>query len=183
MDVNTTSPNSLCRYCANVCVESLVLLTTVDRQADRLPTEAYYKHHSSFDDLEHAALAGCEICLLILDCYRGCDIDWNWQDTRGAEERPNDTIYTYAKELEDSSVTLFVGNSRSSVDVLQEGQILDQVSVHLGPINIEPRGSEESLEYELPDLKLLLTGSRGTSIFLLVIELLYTTWTLILTSL
>lgn len=114
MDVNATSPNSLCRYCANLSVESLVLLTTtVDRQADQLPAEAYYKHHSSFDDLEHAALAGCEICLLILNCYRGCSTNWNWLDAHAAEHRPNDTIYSYAKELEDSSVNIFVRKSQN----------------------------------------------------------------------
>ena len=150
-----------CRLCSGLSVEALVGLAKQEFSAHEFPTWAYYQHHSSFHDLEHAANAGCDLCSLIVDCFKG--IPWTrgefyyefspyiWEKT---EVDIEESAYTAAKEVALSDVKLSINTDHVySSDGLDKVRSFNTLLVQVGPSELP----EESEDYAFPFLILSLS--------------------------
>ncbi|KAF5013313.1 hypothetical protein FDECE_663 [Fusarium decemcellulare] len=170
--------NNRCKYCANLTIEVLVDLAKKEFEGAWFPRKAYYEHHPSFGDLEAAALTGCDLCQLILDCFKGSvagpEEDYVWPEAWKDEPPPDAiTMYAKAKQLQQSKVKLSINVQNAYVDMpLEEVRLFDIILVHLGPVQrVEESDHGDDWESSasvlsdsfavFPDLKLLLTADRG----------------------
>ncbi|KAF4472219.1 Heterokaryon incompatibility, partial [Fusarium albosuccineum] len=170
--------NNRCKYCANLTIEVLVDLAKKEFEGAWFPRKGYYEHHPSFDNLEAAALAGCDLCQLMLDCFKGSvagpEEDYVWPEAWKDEPPPDAiTMYAKAKQLQQSKVKLSINVQNAYVDMpLEEVSLFDIILVHLGPVQ-KIEESDDGKDWEssasvlsdsfgvFPDLKLLLTACRG----------------------
>lgn len=150
-----------CQYCSGLSVQGLVRLAKQEFTGHWFPTSAYYQHHGSLHDLEESAHAGCDLCLLILNCLKG--MPWTegkrmthsyftWEQ---ADLSIYESAYTVAKELDVSDVKLCI-----STDHVYNGETLEKVRafttllVQIGP----PEVPEPSEYFEFPYLTLSLNA-------------------------
>ncbi|UKZ46432.1 hypothetical protein TrVGV298_000635 [Trichoderma virens] len=149
-----------CRFCSGLSVEALLKLVKHEFSGHEFPASAYYQHHSTFCDLEQAAHAGCELCSLIVECFKG--IPW----TRGesyqfssykwekAEVDIEDSAYTAAKQVALSDVKLSIGTDHVYLgDGLDKVRSFNTLLVQVGPTELP----EESDDYAFPFLTLSLS--------------------------
>jgi hypothetical protein len=61
-----------CQFCSRYSINHLVAL------AERNTKAAYYSHLESFAYLEQSAQDGCDLCRLILDCFKAAEHDEIW---------------------------------------------------------------------------------------------------------
>lgn len=62
-----------CIYCADLYVSDLVKLAKIelaDNEWWSFPEEAFYRHHSSWENLEVSAKSGCDLCQFIIRCVK-----------------------------------------------------------------------------------------------------------------
>ncbi|KAF4947358.1 hypothetical protein FSARC_13979 [Fusarium sarcochroum] len=115
---------------------------------------------NSFDQLEFAALQGCDLCQLILECFKGavegeiptrCDWPREWTP----DSPPGmATMYSKAKKLPKSNVRLCIDvTNKYPAMSLKEVQLFDAIRVQVGPTSEElftgqdtDSNSEEDME-------------------------------------
>jgi hypothetical protein len=111
-----------CVYCSKLTIESLVALARQKAKRGR----AYYKHHNSFGDLEVAALAGCDMCRLALECFQ------RW------------SLYEKARNLKRSDVKVWIELQHGNADSLKPPEVLDTIGFCVGETSVEdPDGFAE----------------------------------------
>lgn len=169
-----------CRYCNGLSIEALVGLAAKDSFMPRsFPRRSYYQHHESFADLEAAAAAGCDLCLLISESFKGSfylaeDNELLWAPHWEKQPPPSAemTVYDYVQELEQTDVKISI-NTQNQVpkpenSEMDAAQALDTLLVHVGPLEMmvnldtgSPRSGMSQFGADVPDLELLLTTSTG----------------------
>ncbi|RSL56045.1 hypothetical protein CEP53_006894 [Fusarium sp. AF-6] len=107
-----------CAYCSKLTIESLVKLA----RQNPTPGRTNYKHHSSFGDLEAAALAGCDLCRLALECF---------------QQR---NLYEKAKSLQPSNVKLRIELRHEEAYPVGPREVLDAIVFRVGEIRVEDTG-------------------------------------------
>lgn len=155
-----------CRLCSGLTVEALIELAKQEFSGHEFPASAYYQHHNSFHDLEQAANAGCDLCLLIVDCFKG--IPWirgeSYQFSSYLWEKPEieleDSAYDAAKQLTLSDVKLSIGTDHVYLgDGLDKVRSFNTLLVQIGPTELP----EESSDYAFPFLTLSLNDPGNGS--------------------
>ncbi|KAL7942113.1 heterokaryon incompatibility domain-containing protein [Trichoderma barbatum] len=148
-----------CRFCAGLSVEALSGLAKQEFSGHEFPTSAFYQHHKSFHDLEQAANAGCGLCLLVVDCFKG--IPWirgesyqfssySWEQAEVVES----SAYTAAKQVASSDVKVSIGTDHVYLgDGLDKVRCFNTLLVQVGPTELP----EESTDYAFPFLTLSLS--------------------------
>ncbi|KAK6451732.1 hypothetical protein FP744_10007983 [Trichoderma asperellum] len=143
-----------CRYCSGLSVEKLLNLTKDEFSGHEFPTSAYYQHHNSFHDLEQSANDGCDLCLLILDCFKG--IEWTEGDYQfplyawetATELNIEDTAYTAAKELAVSDVKLSLSTDHVYLgDPLGKVECFNTLLVQVGPRELPDESDSNSFPF------------------------------------
>ncbi|KAL7915290.1 heterokaryon incompatibility domain-containing protein [Trichoderma velutinum] len=147
-----------CRFCSGLSLETLFRLAKQEFSGHDFPTSAYYQHHGSFHDLEQAATAGCDLCLLIVDYMKG--IHWvrgeSWEFDSNIWENPEnpgidikDSAYNAAKQVALSEVKLSIGTDHVYAgDGLDKVRSFNTLLVQIGPTELQ----EESSDYPFPFL-------------------------------
>lgn len=144
-------------------METLIGLAKQEFSGHEFPVSAYYKHHNSFHNLEQTANAGCDLCLLIVDCFKG--IPWvrgeSYQFSSYLWETPEteieDSAYDAAKQVILSDVKLSISTDHVYLgDGLDKVRSFNTLLVQVGPIELP----EESDDYAFPFLTLSL-NDRG----------------------
>ncbi|KAL6831267.1 hypothetical protein J3E69DRAFT_379138 [Trichoderma sp. SZMC 28015] len=157
-----------CRLCSGLTVEALIELAKQEFSGHEFPASAYYQHHNSFHDLEQAANAGCDLCLLIVDCFKG--IPWirgeSYQFSSYLWEKPEieleDSAYDAAKQLTLSDVKLSIGTDHVYLgDGLDKVRSFNTLLVQIGPTELP----EESSDYAFPFLTLSLNDPGNDNCF------------------
>lgn len=173
-----------CCFCAGLSIEFLVSLAKEElRGRHTFPGQAFYQHQPSFDDLEASAKSGCDLCALILNCFKGaptCDDDWtDWPEPwLGDDCAPEDSMYSLAKALEDSVVrvaissdNLYLGedhvssasvNQTQTAATIARASQLDTLLIQVGP-KLEESDEFYYRSWDLPALSLTLTVPTGSS--------------------
>ncbi|KAL7963429.1 heterokaryon incompatibility protein domain-containing protein [Trichoderma compactum] len=150
-----------CRLCSDLSVETLIRFAKQEFSGHEFPASAYYQHHNTFHDLEQAANAGCEFCLLIVDCFKG--IPWirgeSYEFSSYLWEQPGieieDSAYDAAKQLALSDVKLSIGTDHVYLgDDLDKVRSFNTLLVQIGPTEL----SGESSDYAFPFLTLSLNN-------------------------
>jgi hypothetical protein len=147
-------------------VEALIELAKQEFSGHEFPASAYYQHHNSFHDLEQAANAGCDLCLLIVDCFKG--ISWirgeSYQFSSYLWENPEIetevSAYGAAKQLALSDVKLSIGTDHVYLgDGLDKVRSFNTLLIQVGPTELP----EESSDYAFPFLSLLLNNQGNNN--------------------
>lgn len=129
-----------CRFCLGLSVEKLFNLAKDEFSGHDFPASAYYQHHNSFHELEQSANAGCDLCLLIVDCFKG--IEWTTGDYQfspyawetATELDIENTAYATAKQLAVSDVKLSISTDHVYLgDPLDNVQSFNTLLVQVGP--------------------------------------------------
>ncbi|KAB5540401.1 heterokaryon incompatibility protein-domain-containing protein [Coniochaeta sp. 2T2.1] len=156
-----------CSFCAGLSVAYLVELAEKEFVSRQFPKTAYYRHHESFLDLEQAAIAGCDLCQLILDCFKGAEHDYTWpREWQGPDSDLDTSMYTAAKELDVSDVKICIEADQCfSGDAIEHVRVFDTLVVQVGSDEERPRDDGEDDEYDdmiqpLPPLLLTLRVPR-----------------------
>lgn len=179
-----------CRFCADLSIEHLVSLAKDQLEGFHLFShQAFYQHQPSFTELEKSAENGCDLCSLILRCFKGTPSasgelatentsqpargpppmffdDWP-QEWLGAACQPADSMYALAKRLADSSVRMVLSSDHLHACKPQlspvTGALLDTLLVQLGPeaAPCDEFGCEPPGYLVLPVLPLTLTVLTG----------------------
>ena len=157
-----------CHFCAGLSVEHLVRLAEQEFTSRRFPEKAYYRHHESFSDLEQSADAGCDLCQLILDCFKGVEHEYMWpKEWQGTEGDLDGSMYAAAKELDTSDVKISLEADQCfSGDNIEHVRVFDALVVQVGSDEERPRDDEGDEEYDdmiqpLPPLLLTLRVPRS----------------------
>lgn len=157
-----------CRPCANLTLDKLLLFAEEEYSGCTFPTKAYYEHHPSFNHLEQAAKDGCDLCRLILDCFKGSARDhytWppEWEEPDGDVEGP---MYAAAKRLDVSDVKLALDSSTAFAGA-KGVSVFDVMMVQVGRRS-EVEEEDDADDYEgdfwdqrVPPLRLTLCASPG----------------------
>lgn len=159
--------SSRCKYCASLFLSDLVNLTSREFHGHEFPQSAYYQHHSCFQDLEHAANDGCDLCQLILECFKGTPYDGDliWpNEWEGEGCDVGSSMYAEAKCLDVSDVKISINSEDVwSFATLGSVKVLDNLLVQVGPRQEDPYDEETGVYAEegLPKLRLILSTSRG----------------------
>jgi hypothetical protein len=144
-------------------VQGLFNFAKQEFSGHEFPTLAFYQHHSSFHDLEQSANTGCELCLLIIDCFKG--IQWTEGDYQfspypwetEAELDIESSAYAAAKQLATSDVKLSLGTDHVYLgDTLEKVRSFNTLLVQVGPRELP----DESDDIPFPFLTLAL-NNRG----------------------
>lgn len=146
-----------CSYCAHLSIELLVGLAETEFMAHSFPQHAFYQHHSSLDDLEHAAFKSCALCRLILGYLK---------DTHDSDDGLS--LYTRAKQLPFTDVKVAINSTHVySTEPLDRVQVFDAFMVHIGPW-MEPGKDATDEEFDayydqarLPTLEFNIIDSIG----------------------
>ncbi|KAB5576438.1 heterokaryon incompatibility protein-domain-containing protein [Coniochaeta sp. 2T2.1] len=156
-----------CHFCAGLSVAHLVELAEKEFMSRQFPKTAYYKHHESFSDLEQAANAGCDICQLILDCFKGVEHEYTWpREWQGTDSDLDTSMYAAAKELDVSDVkTCLEADQCFYGDTIEHVRVFDTLVVQVGSDEERPRDDGEDEDYDdmiqpLPPLLLTLRVPR-----------------------
>ena len=144
-----------CRPCADLTLEKLLLLADEEHSGRIFPTKAYYHHHPSFDHLERAAHNGCDLCRLILDCFKGARRgNYIWPPAwEGPDADVEGSMYAAAKRLDVSDVRLALDSSAAYLGK-QGVCVFDVMMVQLG-------NKYDYWTEQVPPLRLTLSASRG----------------------
>jgi hypothetical protein len=147
----------------------LVELAEKEYEARGFPREAYYKHHESFKDLERSANDGCDLCELILGCFKGSDHDAMWPRTWNPPGQGdiNNSMYAVAKDLDVSDVKIAIDSDQCYMsDKIDKVSAFDTLLIQVGAGD-EIASSDEDEEaddnFPLPLLRLTLSTPRGMS--------------------
>ena len=163
---------SRCKYCAGLFLSDLVDLTQREFEGHSFPKVAYYQHHSCFDDLEQAANDGCDLCQLILDCFRGTPFkgEINWpEEWEGPQCNIDTSIYSETKYLDATDVKISINSEHVySDEPLEKVRVLDNLLVQVGPRQGDAF-NEETRDYDYDNegfakLRLVLTTSHGNNL-------------------
>ncbi|RYO97731.1 hypothetical protein DL765_011108 [Monosporascus sp. GIB2] len=122
------------------------------------PQRAYYQHHSSFGELDRSAGNGCDLCRLIIDCFRGTPFDSSdfpirWPQTWVGPERCDiaESMYAAAKELPVSDVKLALHADHHYVPyTLDKVRMFDTIMVQIGPVE-KPQPEEYDSDFDYDD--------------------------------
>ncbi|KOS20298.1 hypothetical protein ESCO_006174 [Escovopsis weberi] len=106
-----------CSLCSGLSVEGLVDLARREFSSHYFPSTAFYKHHSSFKALAKSADAGCDLCRLIADCFKG--IRWDIESSlsftpeswEGPACDPKRSAFATARALDASDVRIAINTS------------------------------------------------------------------------
>jgi hypothetical protein len=156
-----------CRPCADLTLDKLLFLADEEYSGCTFPTKAYYQHHPSFDHLERAAHDGCDLCRLILDCFKGAARDhYTWPpEWEGSDADVESSMYAAAKRLDVSDVKLALDSSTAFAGK-QGVCVFDVMMVQVGRRS-EVEDSDNADDYEddywdqrVPPLRLTLSTSR-----------------------
>lgn len=128
-----------CIYCADLTIQRLVEIAESEPSPWSLPRTCYYKHQPSVDHLEASALAGCDLCSLIVGCLKGTvwqlsDWDNTWQD---APPPDAPTLFSRARLLNRSNVKLCLDFSHgidTERGMPEAAHVMDLINVHLGSV-------------------------------------------------
>ncbi|RYP49235.1 hypothetical protein DL768_005009 [Monosporascus sp. mg162] len=138
------------------------------------PQRAYYQHHSSFSELDRSAGNGCDLCRLIIDCFRGApfeDPQLLWPETWVGPERCDiaESMYAAAEQLPVSDVKLALyADTDYRPFRLDKVRMFDTIMVQIGPVE-KPQPEEydsnsDSDERAFPCLHLRLRVSRDKAV-------------------
>lgn len=159
-----------CRPCAGLTLDKLLLLAEEEYSGCTFPTTAYYQHHPSFGHLEQAADNGCDLCRLILDCFKGAPRDhYTWPpEWEGPDGDVESSMYAAAKRLDVSDVKLALDSSTGLAGA-KGVSVFDVMMVQVGRRS-EVEEEDDAGDYEgnfwdqrVPPLRLTLSASRGES--------------------
>ena len=150
-----------CRPCADLTLEKLLLLADEEHSGRTFPTKAYYQHHPSFDHLERAAHNGCDLCRLILDCFKGAPrAHYTWPLEWEGPDADEGSMYAVAKRLDVSDVKLALDSSTAHAGK-QGVSVFDVMMVQVGRRFEIEDDSEYYWVLRVPPLRLTLSASRG----------------------
>lgn len=157
-----------CQYCTGLSISGLVRLAQEEFLGHEFPHQAFYQHQPSFNDLEKAAEHGCDLCQLILECFKGSptnqDPPYVWPDEwLGSQCSIDTSMYAVAKELPDSNVRICINSDNVyGSDAIEKVSVFDTVLVQIGP-KAPPYDSDDpdAEIWEFPALSLLIETSRG----------------------
>ncbi|RYP71114.1 hypothetical protein DL771_005048 [Monosporascus sp. 5C6A] len=171
-----------CEYCAKLTVSRLVELAEEEyaEQSD-FPQRAYYQHHGSFSELDRSAGNGCDLCGLIIDCFRGTpagfpvegpgDFPLTWPETWVGPERCDiaESMYAAAEQLPVSDVKLALRSDSEYLPFkLDKVRMFDTIMVQIGPVEKPPPEEDDSdFEYDeraFPYLSLRLRVPRDKTV-------------------
>ncbi|RYP80892.1 hypothetical protein DL770_006050 [Monosporascus sp. CRB-9-2] len=163
-----------CEYCAKLTVSRLVELAEEEyaEQTD-FPQRAYYQHHSSFSELDRSAGNGCDLCRLIIDCFRGAPEGRSllWPKTWVGPERCDiaESMYAAAEQLPVSDVKLALhSNAEYRPFKLDKVRMFDTIMVQIGPVEKpSPEEYDSDFDYdeiEFPCLHLRLRAPRDKAV-------------------
>ncbi|RYP60488.1 hypothetical protein DL769_008093 [Monosporascus sp. CRB-8-3] len=166
-----------CEYCAKLTVSHLVELAEEEyaEQTD-FPQRAYYQHHNSFSELDMSAENGCDLCRLIIDCFKGATFDppdypLRWPQTWVSPERCDtaESMYAAAMQLPVSDVKLALHADHEYQPFnLGKVRMFDTILVQIGPVEKpQPEEYESDFDYDemaFPCLYLRLHGPRDKAV-------------------
>ncbi|RYP31929.1 hypothetical protein DL767_005470 [Monosporascus sp. MG133] len=164
-----------CEYCAKLTVSRLVELAEEEYvEQTEFPQRAYYQHHSSFNELDRSAENGCDLCRLIIDCFRGAPVDaedpWlTWPETWVGPERCDiaESMYAAAKQLPVSDVKLAL-RADHQPNELDTVRMFDMILVKVGPEREpDPEEFDSDFDYHVmtfPCLQLRLRVPRDKAV-------------------
>ncbi|KAK5652811.1 hypothetical protein OQA88_9477 [Cercophora sp. LCS_1] len=162
-----------CQPCCGLSIEHLIDLAKTQYGGFTFPDKAYYAHQASFDDLEASAENGCDLCRLIVDCYKGAPLDWyNWPSIwKGSGNDINDSMYMAIRELDATDVRIAIDSSHAfaGTDDLEDIRVFDSLMVQVGASSDSwedyDRRRSNSSTYSLPTLRLTLSAKRDKAVF------------------
>ncbi|OIW32526.1 HET-domain-containing protein [Coniochaeta ligniaria NRRL 30616] len=159
--------NRRCKFCAGLSISHLVELAEKEFVSRNFPKEAYYRHHESFSDLERSASGGCDLCQLILDCFKGAEHEYTWpREWKGSDSDLDTSMYAAAKALDVSDVKISIEADQCfSGDKIEHVRVFDTLVVQVGIDEESHRDPEGDAEYDdslqaLPALLLTLRVPR-----------------------
>lgn len=160
-----------CQYCTGLSISRLVRLAQEEFSGHEFPSRAFYQHHPSFNELEQAAEHGCDLCRLILECFKGSPTDqdppYEWPDEwHGSRCSIETSMYAAAKELPDSNVRISINSDNSyGSDTIDKVITFDTLLVQLGP-KAPPYDSDDpdAENWEFPALSLRIDTPRGMTL-------------------
>lgn len=153
-----------CQYCANLNVDLLVGLAQKEFRGRVFPKSAFYKHHSCFHDLEQSADDGCELCQLIINCFRGVEEEgYFWPRTwKGQACDVNASMYAAAKQLAISDVKVAIDAATCyTSDEIEYVNVFDTLMIQVG-ISEDAPLDPDAEDSGFPTLCLTLSLPRGT---------------------
>lgn len=159
-----------CKFCAGLSISHLVELAEKEFVARKFPKKAFYRHHESFSDLEQSADGGCDLCRLILDCFRGTETDLSnlsRAEWRGSACDLVTSMYAAAKALGVSDVKICVEADQCvSGAKIDHVRVFDTLKVQFGVSREVAFDSKENPKTDgflraLPPLLLTLRVRRG----------------------
>ncbi|KIW02514.1 uncharacterized protein PV09_06313 [Verruconis gallopava] len=155
-----------CSYCANLSFRYLIELAKEEFQAHLFPQRAYYQHHPSFNSLEVSAARGCDLCALILDCFKRSSpytTPGLWPETwLAANVDEGKSMYSAAKQLNQSDIKIALNSSHPYfAEDIRSVQVFDSLLIQVGEIE-SPDDAEhvDEEQYPLPSLSLTLSTPR-----------------------
>ncbi|KAF3770676.1 HET-domain-containing protein [Cryphonectria parasitica EP155] len=156
-----------CHHCVGLSIESLIRLAKDEFKGyHEFPKQAFYQHHNSLQDLEASAESGCELCTLILDCFKGAQVEdaddrpMAWpEDWVSDNHELGTSMFTVAKGLDDSSIRIAISADHVYATAgIEDVSQFDTLLVQIGP---RDDGPEAVMDWVLPPLPLAITVARG----------------------
>ncbi|KAI1093445.1 HET-domain-containing protein [Rostrohypoxylon terebratum] len=127
-----------CRYCAGLSIEVLVDLAKQEFSGRCMPENAVYHHHKSLPDLESSANDGCDLCTLILDCFRNLRGSFIRHDISSVDEKVDltdqleESFFHQAKDLPSKGIRISINaHHLSGLDTIYRVLAFDQIYVDL----------------------------------------------------
>lgn len=158
-----------CQYCSVLSISRLVTLAEIEFEAHSVSRQGFFQHHQSFQDLEQAADRGCDLCQLILDCFKGSpneqDVPGLWPtEWLGLECDIKTSMYTAAIALPDSNVRISINSSHVYLtDNIDKVVVFDRILVQVGPRAAPYDSSASDVDdWEFPVCYLKIESPRST---------------------
>jgi hypothetical protein len=158
-----------CKFCSGLSISHLIELAETELMSRRFPQTAYYRHHESFSEFERSSYEGCDLCEMILDCFKGAEHEYMWpREWKSSDRDLGTSMYAAAKELDVSDVKLSIEADQCfNGDTIDHVRVFDTLIVQVGPDDEYPRDPEadedsEDMIQPIPPLLLTLRVPRGT---------------------
>ncbi|RDW85173.1 hypothetical protein BP6252_02763 [Coleophoma cylindrospora] len=145
----------LCKLCAGISISHLVDLAKTEFSGHGFPSQSYYQHHASYDELISSAAEGCELCKLIDEGLKKLKLGMGYGEGWTREELIRD-------EGKGSDIKLCITAIHVYVDgTLDQVEVFDTMMVQVGAIEpVSTEQSDEEDEFTIPPLKLALSVPR-----------------------
>ncbi|KAM3068464.1 hypothetical protein ACMFMG_009606 [Clarireedia jacksonii] len=151
-----------CSHCASISFKHLIQLARTEFSSHTFPRQAFQRHHASFRELDASADAGCDLCRLIIECFKSTSYSGleRIDIVPTGQALETNSMYWVAMELDESDVKIAIDSSHLyNCEPIEKVSIFDLLLVQLGPMPpLDEVGSDEEF---FPELRLTLNVARG----------------------